>query len=639
MRAIPILVSLTVILALVPGGVGAQAEGEPVLDATVADNRLVPGEEQTLQVTLTNEGELSQRSPNPGENQRVTTARGLSVEADDEDVPLNVRTGTQSIGSLPEGGTASLPIAVSVDEDADPGTYDLPIEVNYTHASQVTARSEETSTVNETLNATVVIEDDARLSVLEVEPTVRVGSTDTVAVTVENTGTEIARDATLTEQSRNADLTVGGSASATRYLGEWETGEQRTVAVETTVARTATPQPYAVDVSLEYEDARGTRSTSETRTVAITPRAQQTFSVVETESAVAVGDEGTVSVTMRNEGPLNASDATVRLASTSPDLAFSGSGSATRFVGEWASNETRTLTYDLKATQGADTREYALEATVSYQDEDGDSETAPTRSIGVQPGPEQSFTIDNVSATLAVGAEGNLRGTVTNTGDAAVRNAVVVFQTQKETITAIEREHPVGDLGPGGSSSFHIPLEISESAESGPQQYSLSIQYRNQNGDRQESDTFDVRQTVGPDVPEFELEADGGTTQPGESTQLEVTVTNAGDERFTDISATVFADSPVSAVDDEAFVPALEPGESTTVTFEVGAAGSALPKAYPLSIDFQYDDSDGDTLVSDTYRLPLTVEETEDEGLPLIPIAVGLVVLVAAGFYAYRRYY
>jgi hypothetical protein len=639
MRAIPILVSLTVILALVPGGVGAQAEGEPVLDATVADNRLVPGEEQTLQVTLTNEGELSQRSPNPGENQRVTTARGLSVEADDEDVPLNVRTGTQSIGSLPEGGTASLPIAVSVDEDADPGTYDLPIEVNYTHASQVTARSEETSTVNETLNATVVIEDDARLSVLEVEPTVRVGSTDTVAVTVENTGTEIASDATLTVQSRNADLTFGGSASATRYLGEWETGEQRTVAVETTVARTAKPQPYAVDVSLEYEDARGTRSTSETRTVAITPRAQQTFSVVETESAVAVGDEGTVSVTMRNEGPLNASDATVRLASTSPDLAFSGSGSATRFVGEWASNETRTLTYDLKATQGADTREYALEATVSYQDEDGDSETAPTRSIGVQPGPEQSFTIDNVSATLAVGAEGNLRGTVTNTGDAAVRNAVVVFQTQKETITAIEREHPVGDLGPGGSSSFHIPLEISESAESGPQQYSLSIQYRNQNGDRQESDTFDVRQTVGPDVPEFELEADGGTTQPGESTQLEVTVTNAGDERFTDISATVFADSPVSAVDDEAFVPALEPGESTTVTFEVGAAGSALPKAYPLSIDFQYDDSDGDTLVSDTYRLPLTVEETEDEGLPLIPIAVGLVVLVAAGFYAYRRYY
>jgi hypothetical protein len=639
MRAIPILVSLTVILALVPGGVGAQAEGEPVLDATVADNRLVPGEEQTLQVTLTNEGELSQRSPNPGENQRVTTARGLSVEADDEDVPLNVRTGTQSIGSLPEGGTASLPIAVSVDEDADPGTYDLPIEVNYTHASQVTARSEETSTVNETLNATVVIEDDARLSVLEVEPTVRVGSTDTVAVTVENTGTEIASDATLTVQSRNADLTFGGSASATRHLGEWETGEQRTVAVETTVARTAKPQPYAVDVSLEYEDARGTRSTSETRTVAITPRAQQTFSVVETESAVAVGDEGTVSVTMRNEGPLNASDATVRLASTSPDLAFSGSGSATRFVGEWASNETRTLTYDLKATQGADTREYALEATVSYQDEDGDSETAPTRSIGVQPGPEQSFTIDNVSATLAVGAEGNLRGTVTNTGDAAVRNAVVVFQTQKETITAIEREHPVGDLGPGGSSSFHIPLEISESAESGPQQYSLSIQYRNQNGDRQESDTFDVRQTVGPDVPEFELEADGGTTQPGESTQLEVTVTNAGDERFTDISATVFADSPVSAVDDEAFVPALEPGESTTVTFEVGAAGSALPKAYPLSIDFQYDDSDGDTLVSDTYRLPLTVEETEDEGLPLIPIAVGLVVLVAAGFYAYRRYY
>jgi len=252
--------------------------------------------------------------------------------------------------------------------------------------------------------------------------------------------------------------------------------------------------------------------------------------------------------------------------------------------------------------------------------------------------PEQSFTFDGVSSTLAVGSEGTLEGTVTNTGGTEVRNAVVVFESEKPNVTPIETEAPVGDLGAGESAEFSLPLEISESAEPGPQQYSLAVRYRNSDGDLRTSDSTDVRREVGPDDREFDLEVAGASVEPGSGTVLEVTVTNTGSQRLTGVSANMFADSPMSVEDDEAFVGSLEPGDSETVRFSVGASGNALEKNYPVSLDFQYDEPDGDTKLSDTYRIAVSVENAEDGGggLPVLPL-VAVAALVVVAVYLYRR--
>ena len=101
----------------------------------------------------------------------------------------------------------------------------------------------------------------------------------------------------------------------------------------------------------------------------------------------------------------------------------------------------------------------------------------------------------------------------------------------------------------------------------------------------------------------------------------------------------MFADSPISVEDDEAFIAGLEPGESETVAFSLGAGGNALAKDYPVSIDFQYDESDGDTKLSRTYELPVSVEASGgDRSLSLPLVGAGLLVLAAGGGYLYRRY-
>ncbi|MFB6084046.1 MAG: COG1361 S-layer family protein [Halorientalis sp.] len=138
---------------------------------------------------------------------------------------------------------------------------------------------------------------------------------------------------------------------------------------------------------------------------------------------------------------------------------------------------------------------------------------------------------------------------------------------------------------------------------------------------------------VAPGSDAFAVSIVNGTVENGGSTTIGIAVTNTANETLRAISAKLFADSPISVSDSEAYIDELEPGQTKTVTFSVAASG-ALPKQYPLSLDFEYNDADGDTLLSDRYRVPLEVtERSGGGGLPLPLIGVGVVLVVAIGGY------
>ncbi len=106
------------------------------------------------------------------------------------------------------------------------------------------------------------------------------------------------------------------------------------------------------------------------------------------------------------------------------------------------------------------------------------------------------------------------------------------------------------------------------------------------------------------------------------------------------MNAKVYADDPISTGDDEAFVSSLAPGETETIAFSFAATGSALSKTYPVSMDFQYDDTDGETKLSDYYQVPLAVHESGGSGGPPLGLIGGIVVLllvVGGGYVYYKR--
>ena len=145
---------------------------------------------------------------------------------------------------------------------------------------------------------------------------------------------------------------------------------------------------------------------------------------------------------------------------------------------------------------------------------------------------------------------------------------------------------------------------------------------------------------MAPRQPEFDLVADNTTVPAGETRRVSFEITNQRPETLSSINAGLYADSPLSAPNDEAFVEELEPGESTDIWFEVSAAPGASVETHPVELDFRYNDERGNDRISDVTQFPIDVtESTDDGGLPITALVVGLLVVVgvAGTVVWYRR--
>lgn len=633
--ALLLIASLAVSVGLAHGAV----RGSPDLSASVSDNRVSPGQVTTLGVTVTNAGDIERGSPrNPSAEQRVTTARGLTLRMKSGDAPIDVKTGTVAVGSLPEGSAGPLQFRVAVDEDAEPGTYEVPVVAEYRYTNTIAeeepnAHSE--STVRETLTVTVRVEEGPRFEIVGASTDASVGGGGTIELAVENVGTAAARDATVTVQSPGGALRFGSTPQAETHVGRWNPGEVRVLEFGASVAPDAAARPLSVRTTVSYEDADGAPGEA-TLVAGVTPADAGQFQVESAETTAHVGGSGEVRVRVRNTGDSAVQDATVQLRSENAALTFGGAATARTFVGTWGPGETRTLIVESSFAPTAQRREYAVDATVSYA-RDGRTVTAKPVTFGVAPR-QQSFALEDVSADLEVGADGTLSGTVRNHGSAAVENAVLVLEPPGN-VNAAEREFALGDLPAGETVEFSYDLSVSSSARAGPRQFTFRVRHGGTEGEQTTSDPLYARAEVSPQRNVFTVEPVENAVGNGQSGRLVLSVTNAGDEPLTDISAKLFADDPISVSDSDAFVDRLEPGNSTRIVFGISAAGG-MEKTYPTTLDFQYDDRDGDTHVSNTYRVPVEVTEPEGGGggSLLVFLAGLLVVLAAAGWFGYTRY-
>ncbi|WP_318570736.1 COG1361 S-layer family protein [Salinigranum marinum] len=524
-------------LAVVLASVGAplvvaqsqeQVIGKPNVDVYVPNNQVTPGEETTLDVYLSNDGELIQDGSTVWVD-RVTTARGTVVELNARDSPIDVQTEAIPVGNVPTGTAGPVQISLTVPEGTPPGAYEVPVEVSYSYTRIVTLGSGEPE---------------------------------------------------FSESTFSGDQTI----------------------------------------TIRVVDA---------------PR----FEVVDTQSTTQIGDRGEATMTVRNVGTEPARDARVSVASSSDELSFgTESNSADSFVGSWQPGETKQVTYALSATEDAIQREYSLTATVDYTDTDGVRQTAPEMVTGVTPRDEQSFSLSDLDSTLRVGQEGTISGTVTNDGPATVYEPVLVVSGGSQNLDFTETEYALSSLAAGDSQSFSFEVDVSDAASAGRQQFSFDVNYQNEAGDDRTSTTLRRAVAVETRRDRFTVEPVESTLERGGSDTVTLRLTNNGAEPLSEVSVKTYFNDPLGSSDDEAFVPALAPGESTEIQVAASAGGDALTKQYPVSVDVQYTTPDGDTELSKTYKVAVDVVEPEGGGggLP-IPAIVGVVVVVGLGAVVWRR--
>jgi len=422
-----------------------------------------------------------------------------------------------------------------------------------------------------------------------------------------------------------------------------------------TVAESADPGTYTIPIEYEYLYTRHIEytasgavdrteyTTTKTGSITVEVKEDARFEVVSTNGTAQVGDNSDVSVTLRNTGSRTAHSATVIAESRSGSMTFdAGSPSATAYAGEWESGETRTVTYDAALAPDATVREYTIDVSVSYEDSDGITTQSSPMTAGIESLPEQSFALSNVESTLRVSEDGEITGTIENTGPQAAGSVVVRYADDASTVVPIEQSAAVGSLDAGESASFALPIEVTGEAEAGAKSLDVAVSYRNTDGEKRLYEKLDVQAAVEPERDQFEVALADRTVESGGSAMLSVEVTNNLDETVSDVEGRLFADDPLdTGSTDTGYVQSLEPGETATMTFELTAGSSAVTeKTYPISFDFRYDDADGDSKLSDTTRVAVTVVEPVDDGggLPVPLLAGGIVLLVAlGGGYYYLR--
>lgn len=483
--------------------------------------------------------------------------------------------------------------------------------------------------------------DDPRFEVYTPEPELVPGQTTQLSVSLVNDAADVDEQV---RTARNVKATLVSDTpievkSGTQLVGDLPDGQDRPVPFRVTVPDNMKTGTYRLTLRLEYEyddNSRGTTRLPVTVRVEDRPR----FSVVQTRGDVPIGDTGTFSLLLRNVGTENVTDATVTVRSQSPDITFGNSPTASRYVGAWRDRQFRRVEFEARVAPGAERREYALTATVNYEDSTGTPGASQSLALGLTPAREQSFALRNVTADVRVGREGSIEATVVNQGPETARDLVLRSTTQQQNVDFQETEYAVGDLAANQSAQVSFPVEVSEGTEAGPRRFSFVAEYQNRNDETRRSDPLTTRIQVAPFRNRFLVEAKNATVTAGGSGTYTLVLTNNDDQTLTSINAKAFVDDPLSLSDDEAYVDSLEPGESTEIKLGVGASGSALAKDYPLSIDFQYETPDGDSKLSDTYTVPVSVQPPPEQQGPPTTLVVGgivAVLVVLAGAYWFRR--
>ncbi|AHZ23835.1 sialidase-1 [Haloferax mediterranei ATCC 33500] len=454
-----------------------------------------------------------------------------------------------------------------------------------------------------------------------------------------------ARNVRLTLKSKGAPVDVN---TATLPIGDLPHATQRDAKFSVSVHENATPGTYEMKLVARYEHDESVRDNGDVKNeedkkvkIPVTVVIEQAprFEVVSVETNAQVGGTGTTTVTMRNVGTQTAFDSSVALSSENTDVTFGKAASASRYAGQWSVNETRRLEYETTVAPSAAAQSYSLSALVNYEDEDGVPTKSKKLTTGVRPLAEQSFVLDAEDSTLRVGRESTIQGTITNDGPQTAHDAVLVVSSKSPNTNIKETEYALGTLEIGDSSDFSFSVEMTDSADAGQRQLSYVVEYRNTNGDTQQSKSLLMNAEVKHKQNLFDVTPKSRSLEAGGSKVVTLVVTNNGDETYRNIDAEASADSPLSLADETAFIDELAPGESTEIPVELSASSSANLKTYSFDIDFQYENEDGEQKLSEQYPVPVEVTDSSGGGGLSMSLVGGILIvgLGIVGFLWYRR--
>ncbi|HVP95611.1 S-layer protein [Methanoregula sp.] len=351
-------------------------------------NEFSPGEDTTITVTLINSGTAETMYIDQGtlpQPDLPTTAKLVTADLSSGGAPINITSGTQTLGDIASPGTASVSFPAKITADATLGSYTLPLTLHYTYLSNSLANQPASdqvqpvySPVTVTVPLTIKIKPVVKIDVLDAEATgLAVGTEGYINLTIRNAGYEDGTKASV-QILQNGDSAIIPTDDSV-YIGDFPRNGTVTCLYKVAVSSAARQQTYPVDVVVTYTDSDGDIMTSAADTVGIPVAGKITFAVVSPPAVITQGSDTVINITYQNTGAVTARAAEARLSTYSP----LSSADSLAYLGDIPPGGTATARYALSADGNAAPGTYPLDTEVRYRDLLDNSQVSDTFTANV----------------------------------------------------------------------------------------------------------------------------------------------------------------------------------------------------------------------------------------------------------------
>ena len=383
---VPVLMLLLALLAVPGSAAGVKyLYGSPDLSATIAGtNEFAPGADVPLTVIVSNSGLNTHKIATPSlpPDDLPNTAKLVTVALKSDDTPFTVKTDPQFLSDIMGGGAGTATFNVKVADSAEPGEYTLPLKVTYTYLQEAEDYGDllRYNYLEKTLTLPlpVRVTPDLQVEVAGVQTeSLNVGTEGYVSMTLTNTGHDTAKKAIAKIIRNGASPLIPTDGSV--YIGTLGPGEAVDVKFKVSIANSAEPQSYPVDIAITYEDYEGTMVTSRSTTIGIPVGGKIDFEVVSPTMTLNPGGKSILEVTYRNSGAAPVYSAQARISAVDP---FTSSDD-TAFLGDIAPGETATARFEVNIDNGATIKEYGIDSEIRYRDNLDNSKISDTMKVRV----------------------------------------------------------------------------------------------------------------------------------------------------------------------------------------------------------------------------------------------------------------
>ncbi|PWR73070.1 S-layer protein [Methanospirillum lacunae] len=249
-----------------------------------------------------------------------------------------------------------------------------------------------------------------------------------------------------------------------------------------------------------------------------------------------------------------------------------------------------------------------------------------------------SITLDIADVqteSLNAGGSGFVTLTLKNSGNDSGFNAVAkLLRKDNSPVVPVDSTIYIGKIEPGTESTAKFKVSVSKDAEAQSYPLSVRVDYKNSDGENLSTQVKDFGVQVGSKVS-FSVTSAPATINVGQKKVIEVQYKNDGSSPAYSTEARISAVDPFTSNDDLAYLGDLKPGESGVAKFEVSASSDATVKTYGLDSEVRYRDALDNSQISDTIKVPVTVESTQ--GMGPLPGVIVVLLILGGGYYLYSK--